>query len=142
MEPGESNSGGMNQAPTHDSTSKANLTSAQIQSSGYVVEVFCVRLGLRGNDHVVIFCDRPNIIGLILTKDLLNYVLEDSVPISSMRMRPLPRLSAATPMYDMLKLFQTGRSHMAVLTQPSPLEGQSVCGRMVPMMVGFRVQKR
>jgi hypothetical protein len=29
---------------------------------------------------------------------------------------PRPRLSADTPMYDLLKLFQTGRSHMVVLT--------------------------
>ena len=40
------------------------------------------------------------------------------MPVHCMRMRPMPRLSASTPMYDMLKLFQTGRSHMAVLTQP------------------------
>ena len=35
---------------------------------------------------------------------------------------PIPlscsRLSASTPMYDMLKLFRTGRAHMALLTQP------------------------
>jgi hypothetical protein len=29
-------------------------------------------------------------------------------------------------MYDMLKLFQTGRSHMAVLTQPLPLSPQDL----------------
>lgn len=28
--------------------------------------------------------------------------------------------TADTPMYDMLKLFEIGRSHMAVLTQPTP----------------------
>ena len=61
---------------------------------------------------------RTNIIGLVLTKDLLNYSLEDEVPIRCMRIRPLPRLPANTGMYAMLKLFRTGRSHMAVLTQP------------------------
>ncbi len=37
---------------------------------------------------------------------------------------PLPpaRLPATTPLYDMLRLFQTGRSHMAVLTAPPPGE--------------------
>ena len=35
-----------------------------------------------------------------------------------------PRLPATTPMYDMLRLFQTGRSHIAVLTQPPPGELQ------------------
>ncbi len=70
------------------------------------------------------FLVRTNIIGLILTKDLLNYKLEDEVPLAAMKIRPLPRLSAATPMYDMLKLFQGGRSHMAVLTQPNAEEGR------------------
>jgi hypothetical protein len=29
-----------------------------------------------------------------------------------------PRLPASTPLYALLKLFQTGRSHMVLLTQP------------------------
>ncbi len=42
----------------------------------------------------------------------------DNTPVSALRLRELPRLAADTPMYDMLKLFETGRSHMAVLTRP------------------------
>ncbi|GFH10828.1 uncharacterized protein HaLaN_06216, partial [Haematococcus lacustris] len=38
--------------------------------------------------------------------------------VSSMKIRQLPRLTADTPMYDLLKLFRVGRSHMALLTQP------------------------
>ena len=38
--------------------------------------------------------------------------------VSALRLRPLPFLRADTAMYDLLKLFQTGRSHMVVLTQP------------------------
>lgn len=65
--------------------------------------------------------NKKDIIGLILVKELLEYVKKfpDS-PVSSLKIRPLPRLSASTPMYDMLKLFRTGRSHMALLTQPPP----------------------
>ncbi|GAX72913.1 hypothetical protein CEUSTIGMA_g368.t1 [Chlamydomonas eustigma] len=63
--------------------------------------------------------DKRDIVGLILVKELLEYVKKfpDS-PVSNLKIRPLPRLSASTPMYDMLKLFRTGRAHMAVLTQP------------------------
>ncbi|KAI8473576.1 MAG: hypothetical protein J3K34DRAFT_518869 [Monoraphidium minutum] len=60
--------------------------------------------------------DRFDMIGLIIVKELLQYKVADAVPVAHVRMRSLPRLSADTPMYDMLKLFQTGRSHMVVLT--------------------------
>lgn len=33
-------------------------------------------------------------------------------------MRPIPQLRADTAMYDLLKLFQTGRTHMVLLTRP------------------------
>eukprot|EP00798_Chlamydomonas_sp_ICE-L_P013275 gene13275-19117_t len=63
--------------------------------------------------------DRSNIIGLILVKELLEYVKRfPDAPVSSLKIRPIPILSASTPMYDMLKLFRTGRSHLALLTQP------------------------
>lgn len=39
--------------------------------------------------------------------------------MSDMPMRPLPSLSAAMPMYDVLQLFKTGRSHMALLCEAS-----------------------
>lgn len=38
--------------------------------------------------------------------------------VADLRMRSLPYLRADTAMYDLLKLFQTGRSHMVVLTKP------------------------
>ncbi|KAG1658546.1 hypothetical protein FOA52_004573 [Chlamydomonas sp. UWO 241] len=63
--------------------------------------------------------NKRDIVGLILVKELLEYVkrFPDS-PVTGLKIRPLPRLSALTPMYDMLKLFRTGRAHMALLTQP------------------------
>jgi len=64
--------------------------------------------------------NRSDLVGLILVKELLQYKMSQEVPVCMLKMRSLPRLSASTPMYDMLKLFQTGRSHMAVLTQPPP----------------------
>ena len=40
------------------------------------------------------------------------------VRVDCMRIRQVPFLSAATPMYDLLRLFQTGRSHMVFLRKP------------------------
>jgi metal transporter CNNM len=61
--------------------------------------------------------NRKAIMGLILVKELVLINPADNTPVSSLRLRELPRLAADTPMYDMLKLFETGKSHMAVLTR-------------------------
>ncbi|KXZ48422.1 hypothetical protein GPECTOR_28g830 [Gonium pectorale] len=63
--------------------------------------------------------NRKAIIGLILVKELVLVNPADVTPVSALRLRELPRLAADTPMYDMLKLFETGKSHMAVLTRPT-----------------------
>ncbi|GAX78353.1 hypothetical protein CEUSTIGMA_g5795.t1 [Chlamydomonas eustigma] len=77
-----------------------------------------------GHSRIPVYASgsRSDILGIILVKELLQYKMRQQVPVRLLKMRSLPRLSAATPMYDMLKLFQTGRSHMAVLTQPHPSE--------------------
>jgi CBS domain containing-hemolysin-like protein len=62
--------------------------------------------------------NRRDIVGLVLVKDLLEVVKTiPDCPVSRLKIRPLPRLCATTPMYDLLKLFRAGRSHMALLTQ-------------------------
>ena len=38
--------------------------------------------------------------------------------VSEIKLRSLPFLRADTPVYDMLRLFETGRCHMALLTEP------------------------
>ena len=63
--------------------------------------------------------DRAKIIGIILVKELILVDPNANQPISSMKIRHVPHLLAETPMYDMLRLFKTGRTHMAVLTQPT-----------------------
>ncbi|MEW5303613.1 MAG: hypothetical protein WDW36_006288 [Sanguina aurantia] len=76
----------------------------------------------QGHSRIPVFREgnRSDIVGLILVKELLQYKMSSDVPVELLKMRSLPRLPATTPMYDMLKLFQTGRSHIAVLTQPDP----------------------
>ena len=64
---------------------------------------------------------RKDILGLILVKELITIDQSKGLPLSHVRMRSLPFLRGDTAMYDLLKLFQTGRSHMVVLTQP-PVE--------------------
>ena len=63
--------------------------------------------------------NRGEILGILLTKELILVDIHAGIKVSSMKVRSLPHLLAETPMYDMLKLFELGRSHMAVLTQPT-----------------------
>jgi metal transporter CNNM len=63
--------------------------------------------------------DRTSILGTVLVKELILVDPNANQPVSSMKVRHVPHLLAETPMYDMLRLFKTGRTHMAVLTQPT-----------------------
>lgn len=61
---------------------------------------------------------REDIIGLIIAKELLLLDPDEEVPVLSTQVRlyALPRMDAQISMYDVLNIFQTGKSHMAVLT--------------------------
>lgn len=62
---------------------------------------------------------RSAILGIVLVKELILVDTSAGHRVSEMKIRSLPHLLAETPMYDMLKLFELGRSHMAVLTEPT-----------------------
>lgn len=68
--------------------------------------------------HVAHFPCRKEILGIILVKELVLIDNNARTRVADLRMRSLPYLRADTAMYDLLKLFQTGRSHMVVLTKP------------------------
>ena len=61
---------------------------------------------------------REAVIGLVLVKELVLIDMFANIPVSALSMRPIPQLRADTAMYDLLKLFQTGRTHMVLLTRP------------------------
>jgi len=57
-------------------------------------------------------------VGLILVKELLLVRPAARLRVSDLQLRMLPRLPADTPLYDLLRLFESGRSHMAVVVEP------------------------
>mmetsp|Transcript_8716 Transcript_8716/g.22479 ORF Transcript_8716/g.22479 Transcript_8716/m.22479 type:complete len:488 (+) Transcript_8716:128-1591(+) len=61
---------------------------------------------------------REDIIGLIIVKELLLLDPNDDTPILSQKVKlySMPRLEAGVNMCDVLNIFQTGKSHMALLT--------------------------
>jgi metal transporter CNNM len=53
--------------------------------------------------------NRSDLLGLILVKEVLQFWrCKDPPRISQLALRPLPRLPAETPMFDVLRYFQVG----------------------------------
>ncbi|GAX79404.1 hypothetical protein CEUSTIGMA_g6845.t1 [Chlamydomonas eustigma] len=75
---------------------------------------------LSGHSRIPVFrqSNRLDIVGVILAKELVLIDPSDNKVVRDLNIRELPRLSADTPMYDMLTLFETGKSHMALLVRP------------------------
>jgi metal transporter CNNM len=51
-----------------------------------------------------------NIVGVVLVKSFIMLDPDDGIPVRDVRINPLPHVSSATPLYDMLNKFQEGSS--------------------------------
>eukprot|EP00891_Asterochloris_glomerata_P001825 jgi/Astpho2/1825/gw1.00038.77.1_t len=60
---------------------------------------------------------RDQIIGIFLAKELMLMDKQQEMAVTALKLRSAPYLRADIALYDMLRLFETGRCHMAVLTQ-------------------------
>lgn len=67
-------------------------------------------------------CGRPrrrDVLGLILVKELILWDHSTRTEVGVLKMRSMPLLRADTRLYDMLRLFETCRCHMALLVRRS-----------------------
>ncbi|KAI4319994.1 hypothetical protein MLD38_033523 [Melastoma candidum] len=72
----------------------------------------------KGHSRVPIYSGKPtSIIGLVLVKNLINCHPGDETCIKDVTIRKIPRIEDCLPLYDILKLFQTGHSHMAAVVK-------------------------
>ncbi|XP_057976959.1 DUF21 domain-containing protein At2g14520-like isoform X2 [Malania oleifera] len=72
----------------------------------------------KGHSRLPVFYEQPrNIIGLVLVKNLLTIYPENEVPVKSVTIRKIPKVSETLPLYDILNEFQKGHSHMAVVVR-------------------------
>ncbi|CAA7035348.1 unnamed protein product [Microthlaspi erraticum] len=69
-----------------------------------------------GRSRIPIYSVNPTvIIGYILVKNLIKVRPEDETQIIDLPIRRMPRVSLNLPLYDILNIFQTCRSHMAAV---------------------------
>ncbi|KAK9826092.1 hypothetical protein WJX81_001533 [Elliptochloris bilobata] len=61
---------------------------------------------------------RREVMGLILVKELIVWDHFTRIEVGRLKMRSMPLLRADTRLFDMLRLFETCRCHMALLVQP------------------------
>ncbi|KAI8914516.1 hypothetical protein EDD86DRAFT_186428 [Gorgonomyces haynaldii] len=62
--------------------------------------------------------DQTHYVGVVLVKQLILNDPDDKIPISSLRLRRLPRVHVDTALFEMLHIFETGGSHMAAVVEP------------------------
>ena len=60
---------------------------------------------------------RREVLGLILVKELILWDHSTRTEVGRLKMRSMPLLRADTRLYDMLRLFETCRCHMALLAR-------------------------
>ncbi|KAJ4833760.1 hypothetical protein Tsubulata_036244 [Turnera subulata] len=69
-----------------------------------------------GHSRVPIYSgSQKNVIGVLLVKNLIFCRPEDETPIKYMTIRKIPRIHEDCPLYGILKEFQKGHSHMALV---------------------------
>jgi len=72
------------------------------------------------HSRIPIYRKHPaHIVGLLLTKSLIHISPEDNVKVSTLELTLLPRITTETPLYTLLNQFQKGKSHMALVLDPS-----------------------
>ncbi len=64
---------------------------------------------------------RQEVLGLILVKELILWDHTTRTEVGRLKLRSMPLLRADTRLYDMLRLFETCRCHMALLVRPRVL---------------------
>ncbi|CAK8697560.1 unnamed protein product [Clavelina lepadiformis] len=79
----------------------------------------------KGHSRVPIYEEsKQNLLGLVLVKNLIKIDPDDNLPLREVfqeHRRPLLKVSEKKQLYDVLNLFQTGKSHMFVVVHANEL---------------------
>ena len=70
----------------------------------------------RGHSRVPVYRgSRNHVVGAILVKNLIRLRPEDETPIRDLKIRQVPTVPTTKKCYDLLNLFQMGKSHLAIV---------------------------
>ncbi|KAJ1568867.1 hypothetical protein HK405_012861 [Cladochytrium tenue] len=76
-----------------------------------------------GHSRVPVFNEiRENVIGVVLVKQLVLLDPDDATPLSELKIGRLPKIRVDTPLFEILHVFETGKSHMAIVVEEIPIE--------------------
>jgi len=90
-----------------------SLSTDTILNQSTVLEVM-----RHGHSRVPVWRGSPhNVVGMVLVKRLLATDFRAGVPVSQLEIRDLIAVPPRMPLFQLLREFQTGRSHMAVVTE-------------------------
>jgi CBS domain containing-hemolysin-like protein len=71
-----------------------------------------------GHSRIPVFRDlRTNIVGVLHVKSLIELDPDDAIPVKDIQLLDCIWVDAATPVWDMLNMFQTGKGHLAIVRQ-------------------------
>eukprot|EP00906_Rhabdomonas_costata_P018266 RCo026657 len=74
------------------------------------------RLHEHGHSRIPVYLNSTeHIVGMLLVKHLILLNPDDGIPVKDLKLRPVPFVPGDKPLYDLLNLFQHGRSHMAMV---------------------------
>ena len=62
--------------------------------------------------------DDEDVLGMILVKQLILLSPADATPVSSLHIHRIPMISSTMSLFQLLNIFQTGRSHLAIVVSP------------------------
>ncbi|XP_070188562.1 uncharacterized protein [Littorina saxatilis] len=91
----------------------------------------------RGHSRIPVYAgDRSNVIGLLLTKTLIKLSPADATPVAQVLQsrayaRPAMFVDEDMPLFDLLNLFRTGKSHLAMVQKKTGLLHSGASGDSV-----------
>ncbi|XP_042032536.1 DUF21 domain-containing protein At2g14520-like [Salvia splendens] len=97
----------------------------------------------KGHSRVPIYSDNPaNIIGLILVKNLMLYHPAEETPIRKLTIRRILRVYESWSLFEVLKLFQEGHGHMAVVVKSDVREGSDNDPPRIIIESDYKIRER
>jgi metal transporter CNNM len=84
----------------------------------------CLEILKNGHSRIPIYRgnNRQDIVGLLLVKSLIAFNPEKPTPVNQLGLRDIPSVNSSMSLWDLLNMFQIGKSHMAIVKRKKTAE--------------------